>query len=296
MVLTRQEKESLVIDLYNQGKNTREIAQQVGMSFRDIGAILQKAAKEKEKDHYISISSKAYAMFSEGKSQIQIAIALNLREAEVTKFYTEFCNLNNFRALGQVYNEIKGDIAYFLELYRLTKAAGMNSQDIKRILEIAHRDLSSIEYRYRALQREISSLEAEKRNSARIFQDLNDQIIDLQKTRDSLHSACKELGLEITKLRIQKIRLEAAVNKIQNDSETHNKIKEMAKREVERFLGDRQLIFKLTFESIIKSMRKDPDMLPNSYHNITRYPIQLPNHPSHQELTVRDNNEIDVDY
>lgn len=235
-------------------------------------------------------------MFSEGKSQIQIAIALNLREAEVTKFYTEFCNLNNFRALGQVYNEIKGDIAYFLELYRLTKAAGMNSQDIKRILEIAHRDLSSIEYRYRALQREISSLEAEKRNSARIFQDLNDQIIDLQKTRDSLHSACKELGLEITKLRIQKIRLEAAVNKIQNDSETHNKIKEMAKREVERFLGDRQLIFKLTFESIIKSMRKDPDMLPNSYHNITRYPIQLPNHPSHQELTVRDNNEIDVDY
>jgi hypothetical protein len=288
MILTRQEKESLVIDLYNQGKNTREIAQQVGMSFRDIGAILQKAAKEKEKDHYISISSKAYAMFSEGKSQIQIAIALNLREAEVTKFYTEFCNLNNLRALGQVYNEIKGDIAYFLELYRLTKAAGMNTQDIKRILEIAHRDLSSIEYRYRALQREISSLEAEKRNSARIFQEL--------KTRDSLHSSCRELGLEITKLRIQKIRLEAAVNKIQNDTETHNKIKEIAKREVERFLGDRQLIFKLTFESIIKSMRKDPDMLPNSYHNITRYPIQLPNHPSHQELTVRDNNEIDVDY
>ena len=102
--------------------------------------------------------------------------------------------------------------------------------------------------------------------------------------------------MEITKLRIQKIRLEEAVNKIQNDTETHNKIKEMAKREVERFLGDRQLIFKLTFESVIKSMRKDPAMLLDSYHNITRYPIQLPNDPSHQELTVRDNNEIDVDY
>ena len=70
MVLTIQEKESLVIYLYNQGKNRREIAQQVGMSFRDIGAILQKAAKEKEKDHYISISSQAYAMFSEGKTPI----------------------------------------------------------------------------------------------------------------------------------------------------------------------------------------------------------------------------------
>ena len=172
----------------------------------------------------------------------------------------------------------------------------MNTQNIKRILKIAHRDLSSIEYRYSALQREISSLEAEKRNSAIIFQELNDQIIDLQKTRDSLHSSCRELSLEITKLRIQKIRLEAAVNKIQNDTETHNKIKEMAKIEVERFLGDHQLIFKLTFESVIKSMRKDPAMLPDSFNNITRYPIQLPNDPSHQELTVRDNNEIDVDY
>ncbi len=147
--------------------------------------------------------------FPRANLRIEVATALNLREPEVTIFYTEFCNLNNFRALGQVYNEIKGDIAYFLELYRLTKAAGMNTQNIKRILEIAHRDLSSIEYRYRALQREISSLEAENRNSARIFQELNDRIIDLQKTRDSLHSACRELGLEITKLRIQKIRLEA---------------------------------------------------------------------------------------
>lgn len=49
MVLTRQEKESLVIDLYNQGKNTREIAQQVGMSFRDIGAILQKEPRRRKK-------------------------------------------------------------------------------------------------------------------------------------------------------------------------------------------------------------------------------------------------------
>jgi DNA-directed RNA polymerase specialized sigma subunit len=43
MILTRQERERLVLDLYyNQGKNTHEISQ-VGMSFRDIGAILKKA-------------------------------------------------------------------------------------------------------------------------------------------------------------------------------------------------------------------------------------------------------------
>lgn len=50
MILTRQERERLVLNLcYNQGKNTREISQ-VGMSFRDIGAILKKAQKEKESE------------------------------------------------------------------------------------------------------------------------------------------------------------------------------------------------------------------------------------------------------
>ena len=48
MVLTREEKERLVLDLYNQGKSTREIAEEARMSFRDIGAILNKAMEEKE--------------------------------------------------------------------------------------------------------------------------------------------------------------------------------------------------------------------------------------------------------
>ena len=48
MVLTREEKERFVLDLYNQGKSTREIAEEARMSFRDIGAILDKAEEEKE--------------------------------------------------------------------------------------------------------------------------------------------------------------------------------------------------------------------------------------------------------
>ena len=296
MVLTRQEKEGLVIDLYNQGKNTRQIAQEVGMSFRNIGVILQKAVKEKEKEHFISISSQAYAMFSEGKTPIQVDIRLNLREAEVTKFYTEYWNLNNLQALSQIYDEIKGYVVYFLELYRLTKAAGMNTQKIIRILKIANNDLLSVEHRYQALQREISCLEAEKRNSSRMFQELNDQILGLQKTLDSLHSACTERSLDITKLRIHKIRLEVAINKIQNDSETQNKIKEIVKREVETLLGDHQLIFKLTFQFLIKSMRKDPVIFPDSCHSIPRYPAQLPNRLSNQELAMRGNSDIVMDH
>ena len=84
MILTRDEKERFVLDLYNQGKSTREIAEEARMSFRDIGAILNKAMEEKETSkeqaEKMSHSTQAYKLFSEGKSPIQVAIALSIQE------------------------------------------------------------------------------------------------------------------------------------------------------------------------------------------------------------------------
>jgi transposase len=72
MVTTRQQRERLVLDLYNQGKNTREIAEEARMSFSAIGAILKKAEKEKElqgaQEQKLSLSSQAYKLFSERRT------------------------------------------------------------------------------------------------------------------------------------------------------------------------------------------------------------------------------------
>ena len=48
-ILTRQERERLVLDLYNQGKTYREISKEARISPRDIGIILNKAVQEKSK-------------------------------------------------------------------------------------------------------------------------------------------------------------------------------------------------------------------------------------------------------
>ena len=76
-MLTRQEKERLVIDLYNQGKTIRDIAKELRMSFRDIGTILKKEEKQDVKESLFP-STQAYRLFSKGKSTIEIAITLNL--------------------------------------------------------------------------------------------------------------------------------------------------------------------------------------------------------------------------
>ena len=55
-MLTRTEKEQRVIELHGQGKTIREIAQEVHMSFGDIGSIIKKltglndATKPKQQD------------------------------------------------------------------------------------------------------------------------------------------------------------------------------------------------------------------------------------------------------
>jgi transposase len=105
---TRQERERLVIDLYyNQGKTYREISKEARISPRDIAVILNKAVEEKnreqQQDHnsgeknrnqeqqqpHQSLSAQAYKLFSEDKTPLEVAIALNLRESEATKFYKE---------------------------------------------------------------------------------------------------------------------------------------------------------------------------------------------------------------
>src|SRR5215217_6645809 len=107
-ILTRQERERLVLDLYyNQGKTYREISREARISPRDIGVILNKAVQEKgegeeeqdkihsgknqnEEQQHLSLAAQAYKLFSDRKAPLEVSIALNLRESETTKFYKEY--------------------------------------------------------------------------------------------------------------------------------------------------------------------------------------------------------------
>ena len=152
--MTRQERERVVLDLYhNQGKTIRDIAKEARMSFRDIGSILNKAdeAQRKEQEQQqdneqqLSLATQAYKLFSKGKTPIEVAVALNAREAEVTNFYKEYLKLNHMHDLNIVYDELRGDIIPFLKLYRSARAAGMNVEHVVNLLKIANNDDEALE-------------------------------------------------------------------------------------------------------------------------------------------------------
>jgi transposase len=279
--MTRKERERLVLDLYyNQGKTIREIAKEVRMSFRDIGAILNKAVEEKDKEgikqqditeenheqeeqqqDHPSLSTQAYKLFSDRKTPLEVAIALNLRESEATKFYKEYWKLKNLHDLNMVYEETKGDIDPFLKLYRLSKAAGMNVQQVVNLLEIANTNLPDIQCRYERLKRELNTLEFNKQQSRKAMAYFNNQIETQRKALTSYRISSIRERRKIENLYNEKVRLEAIVTEFKSNNEEYlNKIKQAAYEEVKNVLNDSKLLLKVATLSIIEALRINPEL------------------------------------
>lgn len=279
MVLTRQQRERFVLDLYNQGKSTREIAEEARMSFKDIGTIIKKARLEKEAEEQqgqkLSLSSQAYKLFSKRKTLAQVATTLNLREPEVTKFYIEYCKLAQLDSFYRIYENIKDDIYPFVKLYILSKVARIDTQHVIRLLTIANSDLPAVEYRYEKLKREEASLQAGNRNSAITFQELSDKISTMRNTLEQYETSCKERRLEIEKLNKDYARLEAFVNDYQSINEEYLKIVKTVEENVLGVLSNGKMLLRYALLSITESARNDPERYRQIFYNMSsQHPLQ----------------------
>jgi len=71
-------------------------------------------------------STQAYKYDDITKTPEEVAIVLNLRQPQVTEFYTEHWKLKGLYMLNQIYQENKDDFGYFVRLYRLAKNLSEN--------------------------------------------------------------------------------------------------------------------------------------------------------------------------
>jgi transposase len=149
-IIRRQERERLVIDLYNQGKIIREIAKEVRISFRDIKVILDEVVEEKteaskeqgqdnnnngvennQQEPHLSLAAQAYKLFSERKTPLEVANTLNLGQAEVIKLYREYWKLKRLHRLYSAYTELGDEgLGDFLKLYRLMKEKEVSNEQV----------------------------------------------------------------------------------------------------------------------------------------------------------------------
>jgi hypothetical protein len=283
-ILTRQERERLVIDLYNQGKTYREISREARISPRDIRIILNKAVEEKteeskeeaikqqdgndaeenkqqEQEQRLSLSAQAYKLFSDRKTPLEVAIDLNLRESEATKFYREYWNLKQLHNLNIVYEELKGDIDPFLRLYKLAKIKGIGVRHVVDILAIANDDLPAVEKQFKRLGNDMSMLQFQKGIDGRNLYQLNNRIASTTKLLNYYRLSCIRERREIESLYNEKTRLQAIVTEFKSNNEEYlDKIKKAAEDKIKDVLTNGKFLLQFAVASVIESLRMNSEL------------------------------------
>ena len=284
-MLTRQEREQTVSELYNQGKTIRDIAKEVRMSFRDIGAILKKVSGEMEEKQDnkepLSLSNKSYRLFSKGKTPIQVAITLNLSETETTKFYQEYWNLEQMHELRMVYEETGANIVHFLKLYRLSKDAHMNPRQVINLLQIATNDLQSVEQRYKKLQRNVEYLESKTLDANITLEELRSQMQTANQMLDSCRLSCQKEISKMLQLHRHNMGLYRLLRQFKNNNEEYIRIQDIAKQTVRNVLSDNRQLLKFALLSLIESLRADPIKFDFLIHD-------MPSTPTVSNSSIRD--------
>jgi hypothetical protein len=169
MLLSREEKEKLVLDLYYiKAYPYRQITKELKMSPNQIRDIIR---RHEEKDNAIanrkrelSLSSKAYKLYSKGKNRAQVAIMLNIPGAQATQFQFEYFRLTGQDELISLYARTKGKLSLLLKLFdELARNRGMSIEQIANVVEISLHKLPYMESLYDQAKREVDRLE-EKRD------------------------------------------------------------------------------------------------------------------------------------
>jgi predicted transcriptional regulator len=168
MFTSKQEKERRVIDLYSQGKTYRQIAEEARVSPNDIHAILKKKEVEENNNTVTnnqqqpcsSLSTKAYELLSQGKKPFQVAIALNIRQSEATKYCREYWRLRGLHKLNSIYKETNGKIWSFWKLYKqLVKQRGMGIEQVVNVIDTSVHRLPYMESLYIQAKNETQNMQ-----------------------------------------------------------------------------------------------------------------------------------------
>src|SRR5918996_706177 len=219
--MDKKQKEALVLAMLEKGESYRDIVQKAKVSPNTIKAISNRAGL----DESTSISSRAFELYVQQKTPVEVAIALNLEAKEAIRYHQEYFMLLGLTEFTKLYIQIKdnNDTWAFVNLVRLVHNSGISGDDVVELLRIANGHLPRVRLEFdrlkqekSSLQSEINSLEAEKRNSVRIYQGFCDRNLTLKKREAELQLTVKELEAKVAELQQ---RFDMSISELQDLSE-----------------------------------------------------------------------------
>ena len=193
--LTKGEKEKKVYEAIQQEKSVREISKEFHVSFTYIKELKKKYGIAEPETYKMSIRSKALKLIDEGKSDLEIAIQLNLSANEVLGFRKEYLILKNEDDFLRIYPQIKDDIPDLLTLNEQLKLEEISPEDAAYALS-DNRTFGQMRYRYDSMLKEVGPLtlqvEALRKTKRNLTEDVNDLQDTLERIKEPIFSTSKD--------------------------------------------------------------------------------------------------------
>src|ERR671919_3106869 len=199
MPVNEEDKRRIIDPYFNQGKTIREVCKIMGKSSHDITPVTKEhriqlaqnyvlANGEQNDDAYSMYDSvipnvKAYKLFDEGKSPLEVAAELNLPGPQVQQYYGEFWNLRRMHRLVAIYPEIQDSMGYYLKLLRLGKEKGVTPEQIMNLIQMAD-SIHKLQDKLQRLQREVTDISTRKSEDQEELNDLHNEIINTKEKLD----------------------------------------------------------------------------------------------------------------
>jgi chromosome segregation ATPase len=254
-LLTRQEKEKAVVELYKQNKTIRQIAKEVHMSFGDICAIINREFGSKDLE--LSKDNLVLKCFAKGESPLEVAIKFDIPVSQVQRLHKEYQNLSGMQELNKIYDELGDEIQSVIQLYKTMKKQLLTPEEITNTVRYAN-DLPVLQLKYEKMEEELDQVESKKINLISEIQVLenaatvsNKVIASLDKVLESRKNKIQSLDSEIQKLQGKILWMMG--------SKDYTKIRDIARQQVETILNDRRALLLTTLAAVIEAFKLDPE-------------------------------------
>lgn len=238
--MNRQEKEKLIIKLYNKNKTRNYIAKRAKVGFETIKQVI---AKYEE--------SRAFKLFLKGDLPPQAKIKLGISSEDADKHYLAFRKSLGLVDLSNIYNELGDALPDFVTFYTSAKSYNITPSDMNRSLQLAL-------------------------NTSYLEQENSNAVVKLQETRNAQKIETTNL-LEIRKQnrialqtnaseaqKSQKIRseidlLRSVLEKIENSTE-YIGLRELITEAVNSISSQQYFALEVCIIAIMKLIQKDPSL------------------------------------
>ena len=162
--LNQHQKKALVIQLYEQGKTRRQIAEVAHMGFKDIADVIRKHTGENLVDKpEKSKDTLAFELFLQGKQSVEVAIELDMPANKVEELHVQYWRLSKLDNLEILYHEAEYSLSLLLRLHNILKDKRITKdKDVSDLIELSNDGLPYLRARFEELLNQVTALENEK--------------------------------------------------------------------------------------------------------------------------------------